>query len=122
MKRIPTFKQFPYNRIHSFRDINPYTIVYFYPKYGIPFVVKGGYNDCKRFIGVHKIPTVLHLTYWYHGQHRIFYDIINTNTKCYIRRIKERKKVSYHLTTGMNIIKIIKRVPRKWITELNDFI
>jgi hypothetical protein len=123
MKRIPTLKQFPYNRIHSFRDCNPYTIVYVYPNVGKPFVVKGGANDCANFFENYKTPAILHLTYWHHGYHRTFYKIININVKsCYIRRIKKRGRISYHLTTDINTIKILKRVPRKWITELNDFI
>lgn len=118
MKRIPTFKQFSYNRINSFRNCNPYTIIFFYPKDDTPFVVKGGWNDCNKFIKKYKIPSILHITYWYHGEHRNLYNVINTKIKCYIYR----NKYSYDLSINGKCLKTIKQVPRKWIKELNDFI
>lgn len=122
MKRIPTLKNFPYNRIDSFRNINPYTIVYFYPKIGSPFVIKGGLNDCDKFIKRQKTPALLHMTYWRHGKNRSHHVVINTKTKIYIRRILENYKYMYDISTPINSLKIIKRVPRKWINELNDFV
>lgn len=64
---LPVLKEFPYDRKGSFRNGNPYVIVFCYCKDGNKFVVKGGYNPVAEFLSSYPKPLFIHRTIWRHG-------------------------------------------------------
>lgn len=124
MNKLPTSVEFPYSPINSFRRTNPFTIMYIYPRYGHPFVVKGGLNDCDEYLKRFLRPALIHITYWHHGLHRTSIRIINTSKRIYLMRTFDsnvKKTMIEIYVSEVGIIKTIKRVPRKWIKELDPF-
>jgi len=117
MKNIPTKKQFLYNPIRSYTNLNPYTIMFVYPQYCNPYVIKGGYNDCNKWMKETGTPALVHVTFWKGGKSRVFYQLININPYVSIVKLK-----NYYLISSNEVaIKRVKRVPRKWIKELDDY-
>jgi hypothetical protein len=49
-EKLTMVKEFPYNKIGSYRLGNPFTIAFVYPRKGNGVIVKGGYNDVKSYI------------------------------------------------------------------------
>ena len=75
-------KEFEYSPIGSFRNCNPYTIYWVYPKTGEPYIVKGGMNDVKG-----------------------------------VREPRYGRLMNQELVFE----KVVKRIPRGWIKELNPY-
>lgn len=118
-------KEFPYSRIRSFTDLNPYTICFVYtqnePK---GFVVKGGVNDVNEFLKSTNESRMEFRTFWYHGKSRghVQFENFTVDFICWdfdkkIKHIKYR-----HPTEGRKILKSVKRIPRRWMKELDQFV
>lgn len=131
-------KEFDYNPIGSYRKGNPYTIAfcYPYPLYAKSFIVKGGIKDVVKFLRSQKLPMIVHYSMWRHGITRGYVDVIGFDKKYsfYItkswssRKTKEKRNWELIATYSKNgrfkreILAEFKRVPRKWLKELNPFI
>ena len=59
-KDLPVKKEFDYNPIRSFRDGNPYDVAFCYthPLYHRPFIVKGGFQEVRKYLTKLNIPKV----------------------------------------------------------------
>ncbi|MFA7219033.1 MAG: hypothetical protein WC119_00710 [Synergistaceae bacterium] len=149
-KELAVKKEFPYNVIHSWRDGNPFTIAFVYPKKGEPFIVKGGANDVNPFLGTLKTPCIAHIGYWkgnkcrYNGikffgfnsrykiycqsrwpkENRKTYDDIGNPiiTKSVRNVFRHRLMVFDERAIGEVFNKSFRHVPRKWIKELDQFL
>lgn len=120
---------FEYDRIRSWKDGNPFTIAFVYPQKSKPFVLKGGCNDVEFFLRNElKEPAIVNKTYWYRGSHRgstIIYN--NSNKDIYFCKDEDGKFtlkmfIRENNNVFMQIIKTVKRIPRKWMKELNEFV
>lgn len=138
--QFPVRKEFPYDRIGSWHDGNPFTITYVYPQSEPPFIIKGGYHDVKAWLKSYNKPCVCYRSMWYRGTERGVWDdnlkTFNKNISLYInpqykKRTKEDSYGEYR--TGKYIMSIykdcelvlkktIRRIPRSWIKELDAFI
>lgn len=107
-----------YTIIGSYRNGNPYSIYFIYPKDESPFIIKGGANDLEKWIERYKTPAIVHITYWKHGFSRRVIQIINVDRNIYTYK----KKGKWLVSLNGEVIKTIKRIPRKWMKELNPFV
>jgi len=146
--KLKVRKEFEYNQIGSFRNVNPYTIFWVYPKTGEAYIVKGGLNDVESFVDSHqRVPAIIHYQYFRHGSSRggfKFTGNILSNIKINISQFnhygksdRAREKCSIrvykvqplHFSYERNSYsskelifeKIVKRIPRGWIKELNPY-
>lgn len=119
-----------YNKIGSFINGNPYTISFIYPKDSDPFVVKGGSNDVEMYLrdfNKIKIPYVKHDTYWRHGTHRrrVTIENLGNGIKGYVSGINKKRTGYFEIILNRSFQRIfrkeVKRIPRKWIKELDQF-
>jgi len=55
-----------YNPKGSWRDFNPFARVYVYPKNSIPYVVKGGKNECEAYVKKQGRWALLHVVIYKH--------------------------------------------------------
>jgi len=124
----------PYDKIGSFRRRDPYIIAYIYPhpSFGKPFIIKGGGTKIgpliKKELGI--TPAIVHNTYWYRGNVRYtsieLYNIKNICISEVWDDVKEKYLKKWKIEVrGKNyerkILKNIKRIPRKWIKELEPY-
>lgn len=119
-------KEFPYNKIGSFTNNNPFTISFIYTKSKPKgFIVKGGLNDVKKFLKDNITePYIEHRSCWRHGGHRTWIRFENFKSKIYIYDIYPstgKKKYSQIKVDYTNIVAEFKRFPRKWIKQLDPF-
>ena len=121
--KIEIRKEFEYNPIGSYSGFhpNPYTILFCYPKNEKPFIVKGGLIDCENEIDEIKTPIIIHATYFHKGKTRRNIEFKNFKFSVYCHKPFENGyELKYFDKTGnLFIIKEIKRMPRKWIKELD---
>lgn len=126
MIKLEVRKEFPYNKIGSFRKVNPFCIAFVYPKSSMDdsFIIKGGLNDVKNFLSEYPFPFIVRYTLWKNGRQRGYWS---SNIK-YLSILRNFKNVNgkFFLYEGMKIIfkkeviKKLNRVPRKWIKELDN--
>jgi len=124
--QLPIKKEFPYNPIGAFnyQNPNPYTIMFVYTKTG-GFIIKGGLLDCEKYFHQNvKDACVVHQTMFHKKATRTNYSIKNVKHKIYFTRYE---KDCYHTIILIknnvpHVIKQFRRVPRKWIKELNQFV
>lgn len=141
-KDLPIKKQFEYNPIGSFRDAgNPYDIAFCYPHplYHRPFIVKGGHQQNLKYLRSLNIPMVVHHTMYRRKIHRRIISLY-----CIDRNISIHKDIKFDIETGeyavdvkFNLVRYVttkdgkrnkevlarfKRIPRRWIRELNLYI
>lgn len=122
-------------------DINPYTIAFIYPHpdYAQPFIIKGGLQRVEASLNVLTLPYVVHESIWKNHKARVTIKRIRNLRVPYKAYFTNHTKNScddfghtYNIQTGKIILsvwggdqlfeKIIKRVPRSWIVELNQFV
>lgn len=119
---LPVKKEFPYDKIGSYTDTNPYTIVFVYPKDSDPFIVKGGSKNVLKYLEQLSIVCVANVTFWKHGVQRNlmrFYGI----SALYSRFDKRGKYTLFFYKDGQRIeVKKMRRIPRKWPVELNQYV
>jgi hypothetical protein len=130
MKKLRVEKEFPYDKIGSFRMMNPFMILFVYPKNFSPFVVKGGSTSVDGYIKrkYEKEPMLINRTYWRHGRHRSFWthrNIPDVHIDFSFIRHNIKKYGRPYVITELNSDKVIakmRRIPRKWIKELNPYV
>lgn len=127
-------KEFPYDRINSFRNGNPYIIKFIYPSEGKPFIVKGGSRDVDKYINENvSVPAIINVTWWHHGKHRSMWrgHLINISVRKPVLCPDKNWKYSqfgYEImaaksnTFKYELIKKVRKMPRCWLKELNGFI
>jgi hypothetical protein len=88
---------------------SPFTIAFCYLQTGEPFVVKGGWVDVEKY---HRtLMQTYNLTekiYFEEGKHRIAYK---SKWKMYIQKDGQRIMLA-----------TVRRIPRKWMKELNPYV
>jgi hypothetical protein len=139
---------FQYDPVGCYRKFNPYTICFVYPKLEDPYIVKGGLNDVKKWLKENqKTPAVAHINYFYRGKARNVFRTfgIRDNVKVFITGLKypNENTVSYDdnfnmvinknvkntlrheiiiLSIEKTFVKRVRKIPRKWIKELDPYI
>ena len=117
-------KEFFYNPVNSWSKTNPYTMAFVYPKDGEPYIVKGGYIEVTGYLEKEDRPAIVHYVLWHHKLHRSIITTINCG-KVAISRKHKLWEVSVAMGVGFTTYKVIatmKKLPRKWIKELDDYI
>ena len=129
---LPVKKEFEYNPVRSFREGNPYAMVFCYPHplYHKPFIVKGGYKDCNLYLGGMDFPVFAHFVFFYKGTTRRLFKFYNVDEGIYLldkRRGRNKTWELYHRNRSIpyenrKLLAEFKRVPRRWIRELNLYV
>ena len=103
----------------------PFTIAFCYPKISEPFVVKGGWDDVEKFISSKKEPLLVHITYWWRKTHRTVISTYNLSQDIYFKEVglfpKRWKIFTFDKGHIKKDLAIVRKVPRKWLKELNQF-
>jgi hypothetical protein len=123
---MKVIKEFEYDKIDSWRDGNPYTICFMYTK-NTSGIIKGGAKQVEKFIESDiKVPCIAHFTYFHRGatrrnvifknfkQNRIYFTYDWDSGLC-----RKENTLSVLRVNG-NEIKKIRRIPRKWMKELDN--
>jgi hypothetical protein len=122
MMKLKVKEAFPWDKIGSYRNANPYSIYFVYPQNEKPFIIKGGSKDCERFLKAHPNPAIYYYSFWHKGKHRggwlthKFFISISRYDSNY------RLVNGYILSKGGQVIKRVRRIPRKWIKEYDNFV
>ena len=126
MVKLEVRKEFPYNKIGSYRKVNPFCIAFVYPKSSMDdsFIIKGGLNDIKNFLCEYPFPFIAYYSLW-KNQHQRGYWESNIKYLTISRKYKNVNERTYlyegfMITFNRKVIKKLNRVPRKWIKELDD--
>jgi hypothetical protein len=78
MSKLPIKKEFPYDKIRSWAEFNPFVICFIYPITGKPFCVKGGLQKIRPWL--EKNLTCSHVMYetiWRNGNNRTYHAKVN---------------------------------------------
>ena len=137
---LPVLRDFPYDRIGSFAQNNPYVIAFCYPRnhrYSGGFVVKGGMKDVEKVLR-RQGPMLVEMTIWRHGLGRtIGPTLYNLDASkpgrglAYfwgeeLRRDPKTRKSYYRRWRlsykGMKVLPTFRRIPRKWIPEYDQLL
>jgi hypothetical protein len=138
-KTLPVKKEFEYDSRRSFTTGNPYTMAFCYPHplYHKPFIVKGGYRDCDEYLSDLDFPVFVHVVFFYKGTTRRIFKFYNIDERMMLleerpsflpggRKKKKKRKWKLYLRGKVGEISedlaIFKRVPRRWIRELNLYV
>jgi hypothetical protein len=119
-------KEFEYSPTNSWATTNPYTMAFVYPKDAEPFIVKGGYIDVKIYMEKEKRPAIVHYVLWHNKMHRRIITAINCG-KVNIGKKGSGKQAKWEVTVakvGLSPYKVVatmRKLPRKWIKELDDY-
>lgn len=121
--KLKVRKEFEYNIKRSWVDVNPYTIAFIYPKTSddSPFIVKGGLIDVKAFLKSYHIPFIGYNSHWYHHKKRGYW-ITNIRSLFFIPVGKGKRFRIIKIIFNKKVVKVVRRLPRKWIKELENFI
>ena len=125
MKTLPIKKEFQWTKIGSYKSCNPFSITFVYPYNESPFVLKGGAKNISKFLELYKIPAVVHRTFFCHGEFRTFITTVNINAWVYFDTVKKgKKRIWIESKERIGEVKEIwlRKIPRKWIQELEEFI
>lgn len=130
MKKLQVRKDFEWSTIGSYRNGNPYTIIFVYPHpdFGIPYIIKGGSNDTDKYLNkvTLYVPAMVYKSWWWHGDSRGMWRLKNVNAFIIKNHWKKcPKKYTLRVDTGKlsgKILKHMRRIPRKWIKELDPYI
>lgn len=125
---LPVRKEFPYDVKRSYRDSNPFVIAFVYSRYSKPYVLKGGNNDVEYYLRG-KEPAVAHVTFWKEKWFKTsirFYNFkheLNHTDEARIVFGLRKKHAIYTWRDGEKVlIANFRRVPRKWIKQLERYI
>lgn len=126
MVKLEVRKEFPYNKIGSYRKVNPFCIAFVYPKSSMDdsFIIKGGLNDIEIFLSKYPFPFITYYSLW-KNQHQRGYWKSNIKYLIISRNYKKVNETVYIYEEALiiykgEVIKKLNRVPRKWIKELDD--
>jgi len=65
------FVQNDWDKTRSYKEGNPWTLMFIYPMNGEPYLIKGGMIECKEWLVEHeKGPHVNFITLWHRGKAR----------------------------------------------------
>jgi len=103
---IPKIKKvynlsYRWNKIGSYPNMDPYSIVFCYTIFGDSYIIKGGWQEIRLYLSNITTPTFANITYWRHGKSRNIFSFYGCNNiKLYVRR---RHDIKYH-KKGFKII------------------
>ena len=128
MERLKVLKEFDYSPINSWSLANPFCIAYCYTPTD-KFVIKGGSRDVKSYIRNIGEPMMVYISFWKDHIDRGLWSFENIITPIFIQQIStvsnKNKHYQISVRTGLGkyqCIKKIRRIPRKWMVELNPYI
>lgn len=136
-KDLPVREDFAYSPRGSYRNFNPYDVAFCYPHplYDRPFILKGGHQDIRKYLKKMNIPMIVHHTFYKKGNRRIVYEFYCVEKGIQIQKrynfSPETKKYLYsryfeltlfNFTNPKKVLAKFKRVPRRWIRELNLYV
>lgn len=138
-KILPVKKEFTYNPRGSFSRFDPYDVAFCYPHplYEKPFIVKGGHQLVRDFLKKMNTPMIVHHTFYMKGMTRTIYGFYgldkglqiqkhytysDTLRKYRISQKFELVKFTYGESIPKKVLARFKRVPRRWIRELNLYV
>jgi len=127
----------------SYVKAGPFTIAYFYPKYGEPFIIKDKFRAIFEYCRGIPLAAIVHMRTYEKRGLRKYYIVTGikgeiTNNRMliqdYIIHIKEDKKTHrYNLNVTRNnerawaipanvFSKKLRRIPRRWMRELDPYV
>ncbi|OGM09285.1 hypothetical protein A2Z67_05080 [Candidatus Woesebacteria bacterium RBG_13_36_22] len=114
----------------SNQPMSPFTIAFCYTPKGDPFVVKGGWIDVEKYIKELKEPLLVHTTFWWRKSHRTLIKTYNLTETIYFEERKSMSSFAYkpqwkifvQKDAEKKILATVRRMPRKWMKELNPYI
>lgn len=127
-QKLPVKKEFDYNPIGSYRDVNPYDIAFCYPHplYHRPFIVKGGVKYTRKYLRKLNIPMVVHHTFYQRGRHRRLVQLYGVDINLQISKDFYHENVKKfqlkRFGDKREVLAEFKRIPRRWIRELNLYV
>ncbi len=132
-KTLPIKKEFPYDRIGSFTNMNPFVIDFIYPQMGLPFIIKGGLKQVNKWYNGFGPAAIIKRTLWCHGIHRGYWMghkvFFYTRKPTQLKGHRKGRPCSFGWTImtqdkdGKSVeLKTVRRMPRKWMKELNDYV
>ena len=138
MTQLPVVADFAYDRIHSWRDVNPFCIAFCYaaPRYmhgHSNFIIKGGMGQVEMEIKKRHTPMLVFKTLWWRGVSRTmgpslknFEHYTATGNEPFVRRLQPWRIIPgphfyrrYQLRFENMIYCEVRRFPRKWIPEFD---
>ncbi len=128
MKKLRVLANYSYDKVGSYRFVNPFKIIFVYPAFSKPFVLKGDANIIDPILKINKEPMMVNHTFWHHGKHRGYWELRNVFEGVYLKalfikdNIKQYGRPYVIVGPKGNVIKKLRRMPRKWMKELNPFV
>lgn len=125
MKKLPVRKEFPWSKIGSWAwdGDGGFTIAFCYPKDEPPFILKGGLETIDHWLEyTYKKPVMVFRTIYWHGLPRTIVSFFNIIPH-YIRwseQFNGKRKILK--LNGQEISSPVRRIPRKWPVQLNNYI
>jgi len=115
----------------SFSRVDPWTLAFVYPKDSEPLLIKGGLNFVEDEMKKHG-PAVIHLSTFHIGGKLTSFRLhgvnagIKENNSYELYKVRKKYTIYTYPKNGMAYehvpIKHIRRVPRRWIKELDRYI
>jgi hypothetical protein len=130
MERFEVKFDWPYTRIGSWTNGNPYTIAFCYPIESKPYVLKGGCNNINKYLDSLKEPTLVNKTFWHQGKTRYasyrFFGIKNVYVdESYVKEHSRKRNgwsIGIYEKKGKIEICHLRRVPKAFPRELKRYI
>jgi hypothetical protein len=126
---MKVIKEFEYDKIGSWKNGNPFTICFVYTK-NTSGIIKGGAQQVEDFIKEDiKVPCIAHYTYFYRGQSRrsVCFENFKRDSVFFVydwdspgNGLDLHIPVLHVLKINNEQVKKIRRIPRKWMKELDD--
>ena len=110
-----------WSKIGCYRRVDPFAIFFIYPKDKKPFVIKGGYQDLLKIVDTYKYWHLRCETLWHKRHSRVFWGTNVPHISIYFTK-KIRRHLIYYKSVSHEPILSLRRMPRKWIKELNNYI
>ena len=148
-KTLKIAKEFPYNKLGSYREANPFTIAFVYPQSGEACVVKGGLNDVQKYVEANYPIAIINYQFFHKGKHRGYYRFNGEKDGCHISfkksapsyrqqeynggfgySAKQGHRCQVTVTCyekgckkeGKGFKKELRRLPRCWMKELDPYV
>lgn len=118
-----------------YTSCNPYTIAFVYTKKKPKgFIIKGRLSLVNDYLNEFEEPMIIHKSFWHNGRSMCHVSFKGFKEKIYSSHVYSGDKyISVHYykkedTPSLfkhipvqHVIKRVKRIPRKWMKELNEF-
>ena len=128
-KKLPEIN-FPYDRVGSYRNGNPFVIAFCYCKNGEKFVVKGGHSVVDPYLQNYPVPMIVHRTIWNNKHSRFTAGVSGrgwpSGSVFIIRNFKRADKRGWtfkffiHPSASFRAEFSRRRLPRRWMREFNE--